>query len=70
MPCICSDAKTDLKNEDGSIPLQVAELNEQEAVVEVLKKGKSEKASKDTNGKASTTEKKAEKQAAKQDVYL
>ena len=66
---MCSDAKTDLKNEDGSIPLQVAELNEQEAVVEVLKKGKSEKSeksSKDTNGKANTTEKKA----AKQDVYL
>ena len=63
---MCSDAKTDLENEDGSIPLQVAELNEQEAVVEVLKKGKSEQSSKETNVKASTTEKKA----AKQDVYL
>lgn len=37
---MCSNAKTTLKNDDGKTPLEVAELNEQEAVVEVLKRGK------------------------------
>ena len=37
---MCSDAKTTLQNDDGKTPLQVAELNEQEAVVAVLKRGK------------------------------
>jgi len=58
---LCSDAKTDVKNDDGKVPLEVAQLNEQDAVVEILEKGKS---TKETNGKASTTKE------SKQDVYL
>ena len=60
----CSDAKTDVKNDDGKIPLEVAKLNEQEAVVEILEKGKSAKPAKETNGKASSSKE------SKQDVYL
>jgi len=60
----CSDAKTDVKNDDGKLPLEVAQLNEQEAVVEILKKGKTTKSSKETNGAASKSEE------SKQDVYL
>ena len=60
----CSDAKTDVKNDDGKLPLEVAQLNEQEVVVEILKQGKTTKSSKETNGAASKSEE------SKQDVYL
>lgn len=60
----CSDAKTDVKNDDGKLPLEVAQLNEQEAVVEILKQGKTTKSSKETNGATSKSEE------SKQDVYL
>lgn len=64
----CSDAKTDIKNDDGKIPIEVAELNEQEAAVKALKEGKSATAKSDKSGKEPSDKKKA--QDSKQDVYL
>lgn len=67
----CSDAKTDIKNDDGKIPIEVAELNEQEAAVKALKEGKSATAKSDKSGKESSEKKKAtSSQDSKQDVYL
>lgn len=64
---LCSDAKTDVKNDDGKIPVEVAELNEQEAAVKALKEGKTATA-------AATPDKEAKKkdtsEDSKQDVYL
>ena len=67
----CSDAKTDVKNDDGKIPVEVAELNEQETAVKALQEGKSGTT---TPGK-SDKEKKVKKETSssqdtKQDVYL
>ena len=61
-----SDAKTDVKNDDGKVPLEVAELNEQEAAVKALKEGKTATAT-------ATPDKEAKKNVSedsKQDVYL
>ena len=67
----CSDAKTDIKNDDGKIPIEVAELNEQEAAVKALKEGKSATAKSDKSSKDSSDKKKASSaQDSKQDVYL
>ena len=65
----CSNADVSIKNGDGKIALAVAELNEQEAVVQLLKKAPAAKTkeSKDTNGKAPAKESKKE---TKEDVYL
>ena len=68
---LCSDAKTDIKNDDGKIPIEVAELNEQEAAVKALKEGrpatpKSDKSEKKPNVKKETSS----SQDSKQDVYL
>lgn len=68
---LCSDAKTDVKNDDGKIPLEVAELNEQETAVKALQEGKSGtttpgKSDKEKKGKKETSS----SQDSKQDVYL
>ena len=64
----CSDADASIKNKDGSPPLAVAELNEQEAVVQLLKKAPAAKGTKDTSGKAPAKE--TSDKENKQDVYL
>ena len=56
----CSDAAAELKNDDGKTPLEVAQLNDQEAVVQLLQKASKPK---EANGKSSAKE-------SKQDVYL
>lgn len=66
----CSDAKTDVKNDDGKIPIEVAELNEQEAAVKALKEGKSASANIGTPDKAKVKTDKSSSQDSKQDVYL
>lgn len=68
-PWYCSDAKTDVKNDDGKIPIEVAQLNEQEAVVEILEKGKAAKPAKETNGTTRKPEE-SKQEESKQDVYL
>lgn len=65
--CACSDANRSIKNGDGKLPLEVAELNEQEAVVQLLKKEPAAKEPKETNGKPAAKESNKENN---QDMYL
>lgn len=68
---LCSDAKTDIKNDDGKIPIEVAELNEQEAAVKALKEGKPATPKSDKSEKKSSVKKEtSSSQDSKQDVYL
>lgn len=68
---LCSDAKTDIKNDDGKIPIEVAELNEQEAAVKALKEGKPATPKSDNSEKKSSVKKEtSSSQDSKQDVYL
>ena len=68
---LCSDAKTDIKNDDGKIPIEVAELNEQEAAVKALKEGKPATPKSDKSEKKSSAKKEtSSSQDSKQDVYL
>lgn len=67
MALCCSDADRNIQNGDGKLPLEVAELNEQEAVVQLLKKAPAAKDTKETNGKPAAKESNKENN---KDMYL